>query len=190
MYVLKRPWVDHFLVRAHMLRPSRARPPCHAWRTAGLTRARAPPSPPCFLPPLARAHQAEVGARFEVVVFTASLAKYADPLLDLLDRGATVRWRLFRESCYPYEGNYVKDLTCLGRELRNTIIVDNSPHSYIFQPFNAVPIRNFIDDMSERDLLDLLPQLLSLADVHDVSTVIADTWLPGVTPVYGSAGGQ
>ncbi len=122
-----------------------------------------------------------------MVVFTASLAKYADPLLDLLDRGAAVRWRLFRESCYPYEGNYVKDLTCLGRELRNTIIVDNSPHSYIFQPFNAVPIRNFIDDMAERDLLDLLPQLQSLADAHDVTTVIAETYLPGVTPVHGAA---
>lgn len=34
--------------------------------------------------------------------------------------------------------------------MKNTIIVDNSPHSYIFQPFNAVPIRNFIDDMTER----------------------------------------
>ena len=43
-----------------------------------------------------------------------------------------------------------QDLTCLGREMKNTIIVDNSPHSYIFQPFNAVPIRNFIDDMTER----------------------------------------
>lgn len=39
---------------------------------------------------------AEVGARFEVVVFTASLSKYADPLLDLLDKGKVVRWRLFR----------------------------------------------------------------------------------------------
>ena len=128
-----------------------------------------------------------MGARFEVVVFTASLAKYADPLLDLLDRGGTVRWRLFRESCYPYEGNYVKDLTCLGRDLRNTIIVDNSPHSYIFQPFNAVPIRNFIDDLSERDLLDLLPQLNALADVEDVTGPIAEAYLPNVTPVYGAA---
>lgn len=39
---------------------------------------------------------AEVGARFEVVVFTASLSKYADPLLDLLDTDKVVRWRLFR----------------------------------------------------------------------------------------------
>lgn len=44
-----------------------------------------------------------------------------------------VRWRLFREACYPYEGSYVKDLQCLGRDLGQTIIVDNSPHSYVFQ---------------------------------------------------------
>ena len=43
-----------------------------------------------------------------MVVFTASLAKYADPLLDLMDKSAVVRWRLFREACCPYEGNYVK----------------------------------------------------------------------------------
>ena len=34
-----------------------------------------------------------------------------------------VRWRLFRESCCPYEGNYVKDLLALGRPLATTIIV-------------------------------------------------------------------
>lgn len=58
-----------------------------------------------------------VAQRFEVVVFTASLAKYADPLLDMLDKQACVRWRLFRGACFPYEGNYVKDLSCLGRDL-------------------------------------------------------------------------
>ena len=52
--------------------------------------------------------QAICGTCAQVVVFTASLAKYADPLLDLMDKGAVVRWRLFREACCPYEGNYVK----------------------------------------------------------------------------------
>jgi RNA polymerase II subunit A small phosphatase-like protein len=100
-----------------------------------------------------------------VVVFTASLAKYADPLLDLMDPSGLVRWRLFRESCCPYEGNYVKDLNCLGRDLSSTIIVDNSPHSYIFQPANAVPIGTFIDDMEDQELLELLPHLLQVIAV-------------------------
>jgi RNA polymerase II subunit A small phosphatase-like protein len=57
---------------------------------------------------------------------------------------------LCRESCLPYEGNYVKDLSCLGRPLADTIIVDNSPHSYVFQPANAMPISTFIDNMEVR----------------------------------------
>lgn len=111
---------------------------------------------------------AAVGAVFEVIVFTASLAKYADPLLDLLDKSHVVRWRLFRESCCPYEGNYVKDLLALGRPLATTIIVDNSPHSYVFQPENALPIGTFIDEKDDVELLDILPILLDIQGVEDV----------------------
>lgn len=124
VYVLKRPWLDHFM--------------------------------------------ASVGEIYEVIVFTASLAKYADPLLDLLDKTKTIRWRLFRESCCPYQGNYVKDLSCMGRDLAQTIIVDNSPHSYIFQPQNALPIGTFIDDMDDRELLDMIPMLTTVSKVDDV----------------------
>jgi len=81
-----------------------------------------------------------IAPHFEIVVFTASLAKYADPLLDMMDTDRIIHHRLFRESCCLHEGNYVKDLCCLGRSLGNTIIVDNSPHSFVFQPECAVPI--------------------------------------------------
>lgn len=113
-----------------------------------------------------------IGHRFEIVVFTASLSKYADPLLDLLDKWHVVRWRLFRESCFPYEGNYVKDLSCMGRELSQTIIVDNSPHSYVFQPANALPISTFIDNMDDQELLTLLPILQQLETADDVRDVL------------------
>ena len=36
---------------------------------------------------------------YEIVVFTASLSKYANPLLDKLDTGKVIRSRLFREHC-------------------------------------------------------------------------------------------
>eukprot|EP00803_Ostreobium_quekettii_P009292 evm.model.scf_1274.2 EVM.evm.TU.scf_1274.2 scf_1274:30666-31373(+) len=114
-----------------------------------------------------------VGSRFEVVVFTASLSKYADPLLDLLDEASVVRWRLFREACSPYEGNYVKDLNRLGRDLASTIIVDNSPLSYIFQPANALPIGAFMGEKDDQELLEMVPLLMDLEGVDDVRDYLA-----------------
>lgn len=109
-----------------------------------------------------------VGELFECVLFTASLAKYADPVADLLDKYGTFRARLFRESCVFHRGNYVKDLSKLGRDLKHVLIVDNSPASYSFHPENAVPVASWFDDFSDMELLDLIPFLETLNEVDDV----------------------
>jgi RNA polymerase II subunit A small phosphatase-like protein len=113
-----------------------------------------------------------VGEIFEVVVFTASLAKYADPVLDLLDKHRVTRTRLFREACVQHKGNFVKDLSKLGREMKSVIIIDNSPASYLFHPHHAVPIDSWFDDMNDTELLDLISFLEDLAKVDDVCTVL------------------
>jgi len=105
-------------------------------------------------------------------VFTASLSKYADPVLDMLDIHKVVKHRLFRESCCNHKGNYVKDLSQLGRELNDTIIIDNSPASYIFHPTNAVPISSWFNDPHDTELLDLIPFLEDLTTVDDVMMVL------------------
>jgi len=113
-----------------------------------------------------------MGELFECVLFTASLAKYADPVADLLDRNGIFAARLFRESCVFYRGNYVKDLSRLGRELSKVLIVDNSPASYIFHPDNAVPCTSWFDDEKDTELLDLIPYFESLSVVDDVVVAI------------------
>ncbi|XP_069771053.1 CTD (carboxy-terminal domain, RNA polymerase II, polypeptide A) small phosphatase-like a isoform X7 [Narcine bancroftii] len=114
----------------------------------------------------------KMGQLFECVLFTASLAKYADPVADLLDRWGVFRARLFRESCVFHRGNYVKDLSRLGRDLSKVIIVDNSPASYIFHPENAVPVQSWFDDMSDTELYDLIPFFEGLSKEEDVYTVL------------------
>ena len=112
----------------------------------------------------------------QVVVFTASLAKYASPLLDLMDPGRRlVRHRLYRDACAPLlDGacggalGYAKDLTCLGRDLAGVVLVDNSPQAYTFQPDNGAGIASFVGDASDRELEFLLPRLLRLDGAADV----------------------
>ncbi|XP_071342282.1 carboxy-terminal domain RNA polymerase II polypeptide A small phosphatase 1-like isoform X2 [Trachinotus anak] len=113
-----------------------------------------------------------MGELFECVLFTASLAKYADPVSDLLDKWGAFRSRLFRESCVFHKGNYVKDLSRLGRDLNKVIIIDNSPASYIFHPDNAVPVASWFDDMSDTELLDLIPFFERLSKVDDIYDIL------------------
>ena len=55
----------------------------------------------------------ELSHHYELVVYTASLNKYADPLLDLLDTHHVIRARLFWEFCVYYKGKFVIDLSLL-----------------------------------------------------------------------------
>ncbi|KAI5953168.1 hypothetical protein KGF54_002539 [Candida jiufengensis] len=116
----------------------------------------------------------KVGKWFEVVVFTASVSKYGDPLLDKLDFNKSVHHRLFRDSCYNYQGNFIKNLSQIGRPLKDTIIIDNSPASYIFHPQHSIPISSWFSDTHDNELLDLLPFLEDLAKpvVDDVALVL------------------
>jgi RNA polymerase II subunit A small phosphatase-like protein len=105
---------------------------------------------------------------YELVVFTASLSKYADPLVDILDPNRRCSYRLFREHCTYYNNSYVKDLTRVGRPMENIIILDNSPIAYLFQPENAMPILSWYEDMTDRELYRFTPLFERLAYVDDV----------------------
>ncbi|ODV70241.1 NIF-domain-containing protein [Hyphopichia burtonii NRRL Y-1933] len=116
----------------------------------------------------------KVGKWYEVVVFTASVSKYGDPLLDKLDIHQSVHHRLFRDSCYNYQGNFIKNLSQIGRPLADSIIIDNSPASYIFHPQHSIPISSWFSDTHDNELLDLLPFLEDIAkpNVDDVGLVL------------------
>lgn len=106
--------------------------------------------------------------RYEVVIFTASLAKYANPVLDNLDPNSTIHARLFRDSCVPNGSQFVKDMSIIGRDITRACIVDNSPSSYAFQPENGIPIESWFDDKSDRCLLDLADALENIADCDNI----------------------
>jgi len=117
--------------------------------------------------------------KYELVVFTASLAKYADPVLDILDPKGFITGRLFRDSCVGAGSQFVKDMSILGRPAREAMILDNSPTSYMFQPEQAIPIESWFDDTNDRMLLQLLPILDKLAECDDCIAGLRGIFNPG-----------
>ncbi|KAG1753982.1 NIF-domain-containing protein [Suillus paluster] len=116
----------------------------------------------------------KVSSWYTLVVFTASMQEYADPVIDWLDagRGILAR-RLFRESCTQLpNGSYIKDLSIVEQDLSRVCLIDNSPVSYRGNEANGIPIEGWTHDPLDEALLDLLPILDSLRFTGDVRRVL------------------
>lgn len=70
---------------------------------------------------------------YNLIVFTASVQEYADPVIDWLERERKYfSGRYYRQHCTFRNGAYIKDLTQVEPDLSKVMILDNSPMSYIF----------------------------------------------------------
>jgi len=116
----------------------------------------------------------KVAEWYDVVIFTASMSQYAEPLIDQLDTKGLVKGRLYRESCLNKDGNFIKDLSLIKQDLASTIIIDNSPIAYSHNKENAVPIDNWMgDNPRDESLLNLLPFLNALRYTSDVRSILS-----------------
>lgn len=111
---------------------------------------------------------------YNLVVFTASVQEYADPVIDWLEQERKYfSARYYRQHCTFRNGAYIKDLSSVEPDLSKVMILDNSPLSYIFHEDNAIPIEGWINDPTDNDLLHLIPVLEALQYVTDVRALLA-----------------
>ncbi|KNC54173.1 serine/threonine-protein phosphatase dullard-A [Thecamonas trahens ATCC 50062] len=118
----------------------------------------------------------QVAAWYDVVVFTASLHQYANPVLDALDPDSElIAQRYFRESCTLLPTGFAKDvsITRSDGDLAKAVLVDNSPSAFMINRHNAIPIETWQSNVNDEALLDLLPFLNILRFVDDVRSILS-----------------
>jgi Dullard-like phosphatase family protein len=127
---------------------------------------------------------------YNLVVFTASIQEYADPMIDWLEKDRKYFCqRFYRQHCKFYNSNngntsidrssvvgdsygYVKDLATVESDLSKVLIIDNSAVSYLNHETNAISIEGWINDPSDTSLLSIIPLLSALRFATDVRTFL------------------
>lgn len=118
-----------------------------------------------------------VSERFNIIIFTAGMQAYADPILDDLDPNNIIfKKRYYRDSCvYSIKKQgLVKNLNIITNDMKSIIIVDNTSMSYSLQPENGIPIISWYgNDKNDKELLNLIPILNEIYNSDDVRPIIA-----------------
>lgn len=121
----------------------------HGWRTAKR------PGVDYFL--------AYLSQFFEVVVFTTQYQYTANPIIDKLDPYQYfISFRLFRDATRSVNGQPVKDLTYLNRDLSKVILLDTHPEHVSAQPENAIVLPKWTGDPKDKGLVAIIPFLESI----------------------------
>lgn len=85
-----------------------------------------------FVRPYLREFLRQISKWYNVMIFTASEKRYAEPLIERLDRDGVISRCFFRPSCTQRGRMYIKDLTKVCPDLARVAILDNSPIAYAF----------------------------------------------------------
>jgi import inner membrane translocase subunit TIM50 len=96
---------------------------------------------------------------YELVIFSSTSMGIADPVVRKLDPYHFAMWTLFREATKWKDGEMVKDLSYLNRDLSKVIMIDCDSKFVRNQPENSIVLPKWNGDPKDKELVALIPFL-------------------------------
>lgn len=111
---------------------------------------------------------------YELVLFTSTPYATGEPVMRKLDPFRLILWPLYREATKFENGEIVKDLSYLNRDLSKVIIIDTKAKHVRNQPDNAIVLPPWKGDRNDKGLVNLIPFLeyIHTMQYDDVRKVI------------------
>ena len=99
---------------------------------------------------------------YELIIFSFGTLEYVDSVIKIIEKKEKFfEHILYRQHATVNNGEYVKDLSLLGRNLKNIIIVDDICQAFKLQEKNGICIKAFYGDIvSDRNTLKILGKIL------------------------------
>ena len=104
----------------------------------------------------------EMKSIYELIIFSENSQEYVEPIIDLIQKKENYFDYIICKSYITYDsrGNEIKDLSLLGRDLKNVIVVDNIKQYYKNKE-NLICIKSFFGDVNnDKKTLKLLGNVL------------------------------
>lgn len=113
-----------------------------------------------------------LGQFYEIVLFTKQPFYVVSGIIEKLDPDRRLfSYHLFRESCRTLSnGQVVKDLSALNRDLSKVIILDTDPEAVQLQPENAILVKKWDGKADDRELIGML-DFLEAVGIYDIADV-------------------
>lgn len=115
---------------------------------------------------------------YEIVVFSKANEGVAMPVVDSLDKQGCIMHRLFRDATHYKDGEHLKDLEAINRNISKIVVLDDDPRSLSPEHrSNLIKVKPYTDphDRDDRTLQGLTPLLVEIAreGYNDVPSVLS-----------------
>ena len=99
---------------------------------------------------------------YELVIFSFGTLEYVDNVIKIIEKNEKFfEHVLYRQHATINNGEYIKDLSLLGRNLKNILIVDDISQVFKLQEKNGICIKAFYGDIvGDRNTLKILGKIL------------------------------
>ncbi|EGR29999.1 protein kinase domain protein [Ichthyophthirius multifiliis] len=122
--------------------------------------------------PQAKQFLKQMANYYDIIIWTASVKDYADPIINQLDpEKKYITQKFYRQHCKVNEKGYVKDLRLLCKNLKDVIIIDNLQNSFSLNYQNGIQIKDFINSKKDQELQNLQPFLIYMSQQNDVRDI-------------------
>ena len=108
---------------------------------------------------------------YEIIIFTSSMKSYADNILNKIDKeNKFFSYRLYNKHTDIIKGKTIKDISKIGRNLKQIVLVDNDKSNALYKE-NFIHIKSWHYDIFDNEIEKIQNILIEIANDNECDDI-------------------